>query len=417
MLNKNNKIYVFADWSELKSPTLVGELMVTQARGKEIFSFEYDKNWLASPRTYSIDPSLQLYSGRQFPTNSQNSFGIFLDSSPDRWGRVLMQRKEAVLANQEKRPVRQLLESDYLLGVYDETRMGALRFKTDLKGDFLNNDKKMAAPPWTTLRQLEEASLNIEDDSLTNQNEYLNWLNLLIAPGSSLGGARPKASVVDADGHLWIAKFPSKQDTIDIGAWEMLANKLSANAGINVSIGKLDRFSGKYHTFLSKRFDRDLKQRVHFASAMTLLNKSDGENGSYLDLASFIIHSGAAVQQDLTELWKRMVFNICISNTDDHLRNHGFLLTPNGWKLAPAYDINPNQYGNGLTLNISEHDNSQNLDLAIEVAQYFRINKNDAKKLISDVTNAVERWRDVAASLKIPRIEQDIMASAFKVPG
>jgi serine/threonine-protein kinase HipA len=414
--NTKKEIQVYAHWQGLQKPLLMGVLSVSPAKGKESFSFEYADAWLKSGFSQMIDPDLQLYSGAYYPRNDKPNFGIFLDSCPDRWGRVLMQRREAAIAKQENRAVKKLLESDFLLGVYDGHRMGALRFKLENDGPFLNDNKEMAAPPWTSLRELENASLKFEEDNIDDP-EYLKWLSMLIAPGSSLGGARPKASVVDAHNNLWIAKFPSKNDDKDIAAWEMVTNQLAIKAGLNVAEGKLMQFNNKYHTYLTKRFDRTTtSERIHFASAMTLLSHIDGDDASgasYLELMEFISRHGAAVEKDLEELWRRIVFSISVKNTDDHLRNHGFLLTDKGWLLSPAYDINPIEYGKGLSINITETDNSLDLDLAREVAGYFRLSDDKVTQILKEVSAAVKNWRKVAASYKISNAEQERMSEAF----
>lgn len=268
--SQQRSILVYADWATLGRPILMGTLYANQMRGKEIFSFEYDDAWLQSKNALSLDPDLQLYTGPQYLVDGKTNFGIFLDSSPDRWGRVLMDRREAALARKQERKPKTLFETDYLLSVFDNHRMGALRFKENIDDAFLNDQKEMASPPWTSIRELEQASLRLEEDG--DDNENLKWLNLLMAPGSSLGGARPKASVLDEKGHLWIAKFPSKNDGRDIGAWEMVVHELAVKAGLNMAESKTGKFYSKQHTFLTKRFDRTGKgKRIHFASAMTLL--------------------------------------------------------------------------------------------------------------------------------------------------
>lgn len=414
--NTKKEIQVYAHWQGLEEPSLMGVLSVSPAKGKESFSFEYADAWLKSGFSQMIDPDLQLYSGAYYPRDDKPNFGVFLDSCPDRWGRVLMQRREAAIAKQEDRAAKKILESDFLLGVYDTHRMGALRFNLDNDGPFLNDNKAMAAPPWTSLRELEHASFKFEEDN-TDDPEYLKWVAMLIAPGSSLGGVRPKASVMDAHNNLWIAKFPSRNDDKDIAAWEMITNQLAVNAGINVAEGKLLQFNNKYHTYLTKRFDRTAAgERIHFASAMTLLGHIDGEDASgasYLELMEFISRHGAAVEKDLEELWRRIVFSICVKNTDDHLRNHGFLLTEKGWLLSPAYDINPNEYGKGLSLNITDADNSLDLNLAMEVAGYFRLSDDKASQIIEQVAAVVKDWRKVAADYKISNAEQERMSAAF----
>jgi serine/threonine-protein kinase HipA len=401
-------------------PILMGKLYAVKSKGKEIFSFEYENNWLRQYHGAGLDPHLQLFSGRQFLPDDKINFGLFLDSSPDRWGRTLMQRREAILARKEERKLHHLSESDFLLGVFDETRMGALRFSLEEGGAFLNNNPEMAAPPFTSLRDLEFASLQLEDDTLKENKQTLKWLNMLMAPGSSLGGARPKASVKDTNGNLWIAKFPGKNDERNMGAWEMVANRLALKAGIRTPAAQLKKLSFRHHTFITKRFDRMAKnKRIHFASAMTRLGYNDGTDhhsgASYLELAEFIIRYGTDIDTELEELWRRIVFFIFIKNTDDHLRNHGFLLTATGWKLSPAYDINPVPDGTGLTLNINQHDNSLLPELALEVAPYFRINKTEADKIIKKVKKAVSKWREEAALCGIPKNEQERMAAAFEL--
>lgn len=411
-------IQVYAAWVGLGQSTLMGTLHSTQMRGREVFSFEYADAWLQSGNVQNLDPDLQLYSGQQYLGEGKSNFGIFLDSSPDRWGRVLMDRREALLARREERKARALFETDYLLGVFDENRMGALRFKEGESGEFLNSNKEMASPPWTSIRELEEASLRLEEDD-AGDTEKIKWLNMLMAPGSSLGGTRPKASVLDAKGQLWIAKFPSRNDHKDVGAWEKVVHELAVQAGLHVADAMTGKYYSRQHTFLTKRFDRNKKgDRTHFASAMTLLGHTDGTNFqtgvSYLDLAGFIMQNGAQADKDLEELWRRIVFYICVSNTDDHLRNHGFLLTSTGWILSPAYDINPVETGNGLSLNISGKNNALDLDLAREVAPYFRISAKRMEEIIDAVKRSVARWNILAEKLGIPRTERDLVAKAFR---
>ncbi len=419
MMSKR-KIYVYADWQEIDTPFLIGYLYSERLRGKEIFSFEYTEEWLKSGNAFLLDPELQLYSGLHYLSDERKAnFGIFLDSSPDRWGRLLMRRREAALARIEKRTEQTLFETDYLLGVYDGHRMGALRFKLEEDGPFLNNNKDLASPPWTSLRELEQISLKLEEDDITDDPEYFKWLSILIAPGSSLGGARPKASVINNDGSLWIAKFPSRSDRGDVGGWEMVTYELALKAGINMAESMAQKFSSNYYTFLTKRFDRAEKnERIHFASAMTMLGYTDGQDysdgASYLEILEFISNNGANVNEDLEELWRRIVFSICVSNTDDHLRNHGFILSDKGWLLSPAYDINPNETGTGLKLNISDNDNALDLDLAMEVHEYFRLTREKAEQIINEVKKSVQNWRTIAAKYGISKTEQELKGNAFR---
>lgn len=419
MALERTEIFVYAHWDGIEAPFLMGSLYATPSRGKEIFSFEYYKGWLQSDYAQIIDPDLQLFEGAQYLNDEKSNFGIFLDSSPDRWGRVLMMRKEAAKARKEDRRPKTLMESDYLLGVYDTNRMGGLRFKTAKDGAFLDDNEAMAAPPFAALRDLEFASLQLEKEDAPDNPEYLKWINMLMAPGSSLGGARPKANIQDTDGSLWIAKFPSQNDQQDMGAWEMLAYRLAIQSGIEMAPSRVQKFSHHQHTFLTQRFDRKIDNtRIHFASAMTLLGYTDGtdyqDGVSYLELVEFLMQNGADVDNDLKKLWKRIAFNVCISNTDDHLRNHGFLLTDSGWILSPAYDINPTPNGAGLKLNISENDNALDLDLVREVAPYFRLKEKEANAIIGTIQQNVGQWQKTAMDLDIPRNEMELMKNAFK---
>ena len=414
------EILVYANWNELPEIMLLGNLRTELTKGEEIFSFEYAESWLQSGYAQDIDPDLRLYSGPQYLSDAKPNFGLFLDSSPDRWGRMLMKRREAIRDRETGEKPRQLFESDFLLGVNDETRIGGLRFKLKEDGPFLESDEQVKVPPITFIRELEQASLRIEDDDFFEDADAKKWLKMMMAPGSSLGGARPKASVQDTDGSLWIAKFPSKNDDKDSGIWELLVNRMAKNVGINVAEATASIFSKKQHTYLTKRFDRSGDgHRIHFASAMTLLGYKDGhshrEGGSYLELIELIERYGAAPNEDVRELWRRIVFFIAVSNTDDHLGNHGFLLTRKGWKLSPAYDINPNQDGTGLSLNISEEDNSLDYDLALEVAGYFRWDLGEAKEYIALVKKEVINWREMAKAMKISNAEVNFMERAFRL--
>ena len=415
MSNNKFDIYVYAHWLGMPDPQLIGTLSAHFAKGKKAFSFEYDKQWLKSGNQFLLDPDIQLYSGQQFPNGKEN-FGIFLDSMPDTWGRTLMKRRVAQQAKENNKKAPTLYDIDYLLGVYDESRMGALRFKTELDGPFLDNNNETPTPPWSSVRELQQAANSFENDD--NNEEAKKWLAILMAPGSSLGGARPKANILDENKELWIAKFPSKNDTIDKAAWEYLAYILATNAGINMAPCRIEKITGNYNTFFTKRFDREKGERIHFASAMTMTGNNEDtirDNvASYLDLAEFISNYGVNIEENLHQLWRRIIFNIAISNTDDHLRNHGFILTDEGWILSPAYDLNPSIDKDGLALNIDTDNNTLDFELAKEVGEYFRLNDEQMNVIINEVLESVSQWKEIATKIGIPRSEQELMEKAFK---
>ncbi len=408
-------IWVYAHWVGMKDPKCIGILSAHFGKGRKTFSFEYDKDWISSHEQMLLDPDLAWYSGPQYPNNKDN-FGIFLDSMPDSWGQTLMQRREPIRAREEGRVPGKLHEIDFLLGVYDDSRMGALRFKLDPNGPFLETVSSTTIPPWTTLGELQEAVRIIESDK--DDEHIRKWILMLIAPGSSLGGARPKANFTDSSKNLWIAKFPSKNDKIDKAAWELLANRLALKAGIGMSESRITKLSGAYNTFLTKRFDRILNERIHFASAMTMTGNDEealrNKNASYLEIAEFIKYSGAENMEDLHQLWRRIVFNISISNTDDHLRNHGFLLSSKGWRLSPAYDINPSIDKAGLALNIDMDNNALDFDLAKSVGEYFMLNTNQMEEILAQIISVVAKWRIHANAIGILKKEQEMMEPAFK---
>lgn len=419
-----SKIAVYADWEGLRGPQRLGFLHSRRTRASELFEFEYAAEALADPLLGGVrlDPNIHAFCGPQYPPAPRDKFGVFDDSSPDRWGRNLMDRrfergKRAGLLPADAR----LYESDYLLGVHDQYRVGALRYRLEDEGDFLDNRIDMAAPPFTEIRALEKASRALEQDPDNVAAKGQDWLRMLIAPGGSLGGARPKASVADEAGRLYIAKFPSIRDTYDVGGWEMVVNALADGCGLQVAPAQARKFASDYHCFMVRRFDRtDTGQRLHFASAMTMTGHSDGDDAStgvsYLELAEVIMGHGAQPNADLRELWSRIVFNILVSNTDDHLRNHGFILVPGkGWKLSQAYDMNPVAHADGLKLNITDADNALDLELAREVAGYFRLNLQEADATIEEFRSIVGQWRVVAQQVGLSASEQDRMAGAFRL--
>jgi serine/threonine-protein kinase HipA len=395
----------------------VGTLFYAAAHGRAIFSFAYDPAWLKRPDVFEIDPDLQLHAGESYPGDAAGVFRIFLDSVPDRWGRLLLDRRELLKAREEKRKPRALTEWDYLLGVHDICRMGALRFRREDGAPFLDDDRQLAAPPLASLRELEAASLALEEPDAAEHPQFRQWLTALLAPGSSLGGARPKANFTDMDGALWIAKFPSREDRRDMGAWEMVVHQLAGAAGVQVPEARMLPLASRHRTFACRRFDRtNVGRRRFFVSAMTLLGRTDGQGGSYLDLAEFLSTRGSARHKadDLKQLWTRVVFNIVVSNRDDHLRNHGFILGADGWRLAPAYDLNANIERTAHTLAINASDPTADVGLALTTAPYYGLEAAAAERILNQVKAAVTSWEAKAAALRLPREESELVAQAFR---
>ncbi len=412
---QRDEVEVHLEAAELCPPRRVGMLAREQVRGHAVLSFEYDTAWLKSGLAFTLDPSLALYSGEQYSAQDAQQFGIFLDSAPDRWGRLLMERREALLAGREQRPVRVLADWDFLLGVHDHARAGALRFRRAAGQPFLD-DSEFSAPPVARLRELEHGARELEAPGAERRPEYAQWLALLLAPGSSLGGARPKASFTGEDGRLWIAKFPSREDRRDMGAWEYLLHGLARDAGIEVPESRLLGFSGTQHTFCVRRFDRVPGSRRMAASAMTLLRRRDGEAGaSYLDLAQLIQDHGApgAIEADLEQLFRRVVFNVMAGNRDDHLRNHACLRTPGGWRLAPAYDMNPNVEKAAHSLALDARQSFPDLALVAATAPFYRLESRQAGRIIEELHEAVSGWRKRARAMEIPASEIALVAPAF----
>ena len=405
------QVYVYENYSDI-DPILIGILYIDQIRNKETYSFEYDQTWLNNNnKAITLDPMLPFEKGRLWNNETDILFAMFEDTCPDRWGRTLFKRKEEALAKQEGRSPKKLNESDYLLGVDDYLRAGALRFSLTNDGTFLANNE-IKIPPIARLRQLEAISIAYEDD-ISNTA----WINELLNPGSSLGGARPKANVIDNEGNLWIAKFPSKKDEINVGAWEKVVQDLARDCGLYVTDSDLKTFNNLGGTFLSKRFDRDKDKRIHFASAMTLLGKKDGDSDtvSFLDLLNIIKTQGHKPKQDSKELFKRLIFNIAVSNSDNHLRNHGFLLEPNkGWYLAPLYDVNPDNLNNTSAISLDGTNYEFNYHIALDIASYFELDKTAAIKEIINISEIVNNnWLKYAKALGISNQECTFMQAAF----
>lgn len=413
------RLLVFADFDWLDKPELVGEVCYEKLRGSESYAFRFDDNWLKFHAGIKLSEDINNYPGLQYTQPGNDIFGCFSDALPDRWGRTLLKRREQIQASEEKRAVRNLSSFDYLIGIDDFSRMGGFRLKRELDGDFINVSPSLKIPPLTELRQLVLASQEVEKSEENDVLPEKKWIAQLIQPGTSLGGARPKAGVLDDSGNLCIAKFPSRKDDYDTGLWEHFSHLLARKAGIYAAQTKVLGGLGKYHTLLSKRFDRtDEGKRIHFASSMSLIGLRDGDNAQggygYLNIVDFILQSCCDVEKNLQELYRRVAFNICIGNSDDHFRNHGFLLTPRGWTLSPAYDMNPtlNEY---QSLLINESSNKADIRTLLESCESYMIKKEVAENIIRQVQAAVAGWENLAILLQIPAREVTMFKDRFKL--
>lgn len=413
------RLLVFADFDWLDKPELVGELCYEKLRGSESYAFRFDDNWLKFHAGIKLSEDINNYPGLQYTQPGNDIFGCFSDALPDRWGRTLLKRREQIQASEEKRAVRNLSSFDYLMGIDDFSRMGGFRLKRELDGDFINVSPSLKIPPLTELRQLVLASQEVEKSEENDVLPEKKWIAQLIQPGTSLGGARPKAGVLDDSGNLCIAKFPSRKDDYDTGLWEHFSHLLARKAGIYAAQTKVLGGLGKYHTLLSKRFDRtDEGKRIHFASSMSLIGLRDGDNAQggygYLNIVDFILQSCCDVEKNLQELYRRVAFNIFIGNSDDHFRNHGFLLTPRGWTLSPAYDMNPtlNEY---QSLLINESSNKADIRTLLESCESYMIKKEVAENIIRQVQAAVAGWENLAVLLQIPAREVTMFKDRFKL--
>jgi serine/threonine-protein kinase HipA len=376
--------------------------------------FSYDKAWLKDAKAFMLDPDLSLDEQPFFPKPEAGNFGIFLDSSPDRWGQTLMKRREALQAKDAGERPRTLYAWDFLIGVQDFTRQGALRFRLKGTDQFLG-DEKMAAPPVTSLRELESFATLLTSKRIDDLDALRRWLAVLVAPGASLGGARPKANFSEPDGSLWIGKFPSRDDDRDIGAWEAVIHTLAYKAGIDVPPAKLVQLNNEFHTFCVQRFDRTQGKRRFYASAMTLLRRDQSEGVSYLEIAQFLRAAGdsAHVASDLHQLFRRVAFNVAVGNRDDHLRNHGFLLGKDGWRLSPAFDVNPNIDKAEHVLNIDDTDNRPSLATVLTTAEFYGLTIDRGAAIVEDVISAVDGWRDQARKVGISGADVEVTAAAF----
>ena len=407
-MDRETLVYVDLDGK----PHLAGRLWARVRKNKESASFEYDKTWLENPVRFSLEPALQVGPGAFHTPADTPMFGAIGDSAPDRWGRALMRRAERRRAERARTVPRSLQEIDFLLLVDDEARQGALRFAEKEGGPFQREEGGRHIPPLVELPELLSAAEHVVEDKDTEED-----LRLLIAPGSSLGGARPKASVIDKDGHLAIAKFPRRDDEINAVVWEAVALALAAKADIPVPDSRIETVANK-PVILLRRFDRRKAVRIPFLSAMSMLGAKDRETRSYLEIVDALRQHGAAPKEDMEQLWRRIVFSVLISNTDDHLRNHGFLYAGQaGWRLSPAYDLNPVPVDikpRILTTAINEDDGTASLDLAMSVADYFELEKGNAKAIAAQIGKVVSTWRDEAVKHGLGKTEIQRMASAFE---
>ena len=412
------KLFVFADFDWLDGPTLVGELGYESLRGSDSYSFKFDNEWLNRFGNLFLSADINNYPGQQYTQPDRDIFGCFSDALPDRWGRLLLNRREQILAREEKRPVRKLSSFDYLMGIDDFSRMGGLRFKEEINGDFINSETTLRIPPLADVRSLAAASMEVEKSEEQNQLPEMRWIQQLVHPGTSLGGARPKAGVMDSDGILYVAKFPSRNDDYDVALWEHHSHLLAKAAGVNAASTSTIQAGQKYHALLSKRFDRlPDGRRKHFASALTLLGLTDGcdakSGNGYLDIVDFIILNCRDVNENLRQLYRRVAFNITIGNSDDHFRNHGFLLTPRGWTLSPAYDMNPtlNEY---QALLINSNTNQADLDVLLDSSDEYMIGKDEAKRIIDEVKTGVSQWKTIALRLGIAKREMEVFEQVYR---
>ena len=399
------RITVYADFDFLVTPQEIGILGYDHVRGKDHFVFEYSREWLKLHGGITLSGDLMNVSSMQHPRGTDSVFGFVKDSFPDRWGRLLLDRRERLNAQTEGRTVRILTNYDYLVGIEDFTRMGGLRYKSEDGDNYINTSAKYSVPPIESLGALCDACHEIELAEERNELPEKRWLDQLIDPGTSLGGARPKANVIDKDGKLYVAKFPSKKDLENTELIEHFSHRLAAAAGINVAKTSTIKISKDRDLLLSERFDRTAEgKRIHFASAMSLLGLEDGDGSStgngYLDVVDFILQGCVDVGQNLRELYRRIAFNVMFGNTDDHFRNHGFLLTPKGWTLSPAYDINPGLKSHQCLL-IDQYTEQSDVNALLAACNNYMLEHKEAAEIIEEVRDTIKDWRKIATELKI----------------
>lgn len=412
------KLHVYADFDWLDAPQRIGELSYESVRGGETYGFSFDEQWLTRQGNVFLCEELKGFPGIQYSPSGRDIFGCFSDALPDRWGRTLLNRREQIAAETENRPVRRLTSFDYLTGIDDFSRMGGFRFREAIGGDFINAEASLRVPPLANVCELMHAAHEIEASEEKHLLPASKWIAQLLHPGTSLGGARPKASVLDENGALTVAKFPSRNDDYDVAQWEHFCHVMGQKAGIHVAETRTIS-GGDHHILLSKRFDRTpTGQRIHFASALTLLGLTDGDSAStgygYPDIVDFIVRYGSKVEQNLEELFRRVAFYIIIGNTDDHFRNHGFLLTRKGWELSPAYDINPT-LSTHQSLLISRTSNESDTDILLNAAGEYMLSKERASTILSEVKNAMTTWKKEARKLGLSQRDIDRFGGRFEL--
>jgi len=412
------RLYVYADFEWLESPLKIGELNYESIRGNDSYGFKFDSDWLWKYSGITLSEDINNYPGLQYTKPERDIFGCFADALPDRWGRTLLNRREQIEATEKKRPSRRLCSFDYLTGIDDYSRMGGFRFKEEPEGPFICTENNLSIPPLASIGDLIAASDEVERAEERNIIPEKKWIQQLVRPGSSLGGARPKAVVVDGEKTLYVAKFPSRKDDYDVALWEHLCHILAKNAGISAAQTSVLKVGNNYHTLLSRRFDRtEDGRRIHFASALTLLGLTDGCNADtgngYLDIVDFIVRGCCNVEANLRELYRRVAFNICVGNSDDHFRNHGFLLTPRGWTLSPAYDMNPtaDQY---QSLLINASTSKADIGLLLDAAEDYMIPREDAEVIIGKVVESVRDWKSIASGIGISKREYNLFEERMR---
>lgn len=410
------KLYVYADFDWLKDIELIGELGYESILDIDSYSFKFAESWILKYNAINLSDDLNNHPSVQYTQPHKGIFRCFTDVLPDKWGHTLLLHHEQILALEKNKPIHHLSSFDFLTDIDDFFRIGGFRFKETPDGEFINTEKSFRIPPLTDLWELITASKKIEKSEEANSLPEKRWITQLVQSASSLGGKRPKSNIVDTDRSIYVAKFPSLKDDYDVELWEHFCHLLAKNAGINAAETMVIATNNKNHTLLSRRFDRtDDGKRIHFASAMTLLDlndENDTTQNSYLDIVDFILSNCIDVDTNLRELFRRVAFNICIGNSDDHFRNHGFLLTSKGWTLSPAFDMNPTS-NNHQSLLINNNTNKSDLSILFNSCKEYMLTPEVAKEIINDVVEAVKNWQTLANKLGIAKCEINLFKKVF----